>query len=203
MTHDLTLPSGIPSPRGWPNAPCATRTAPLPLRSPGGWLNDPNGLSQRDGVYHLFYQYNPFAAVHDRIHWGHATSTDLVHWTDEPVALTPARRPGRRRLLVRRPGRRRRRADAVYSGRRRATANCPAWPQVSADLRDWTKDAGQPGHRRPAEDLDIIAFRDHCVWREDGAWRQLVGAGIRGRRRNGPALRVRRPAPLALRRTPC
>jgi sucrose-6-phosphate hydrolase SacC (GH32 family) len=57
--------------------------------SPAGWLNDPNGVGQRDGTFHLFYQYNPHAPVHDRIHWGHATSTDLVHWTDEPVALVP------------------------------------------------------------------------------------------------------------------
>ncbi|MEO5952325.1 MAG: glycoside hydrolase family 32 protein, partial [Chloroflexia bacterium] len=53
------------------------------------WLNDPNGLVQWKGVYHMFYQYNPLGAYHHKIHWGHATSTDLVHWTHLPVALSP------------------------------------------------------------------------------------------------------------------
>ena len=61
--------------------------------APAGWLNDPNGLTQRDGWYHLFYQYNPYAAVHDRIHWGHARSTDLVHWEHLPIALEPGDGP--------------------------------------------------------------------------------------------------------------
>jgi beta-fructofuranosidase len=59
--------------------------------SPAGWLNDPNGVGQWNGRYHLFYQHNPDAAVHANIHWGHASSDDLVHWTDEPIALTPPR----------------------------------------------------------------------------------------------------------------
>src|SRR5947209_12491947 len=60
---------------------------------PANWMNDPNGLLQWKGQYHLFYQYNPYAPVHAHIHWGHAASSDLVHWTDLPIALTPT--PGR------------------------------------------------------------------------------------------------------------
>src|SRR6266566_4042767 len=56
---------------------------------PANWMNDPNGLIQWKGEYHMFYQYNPAAPVHNKIHWGHAKSTDLVHWTDLPVALAP------------------------------------------------------------------------------------------------------------------
>ncbi|MBQ8431999.1 MAG: glycoside hydrolase family 32 protein [Clostridia bacterium] len=54
-----------------------------------GWSNDPNGLIYLDGVYHMFYQHNPCAPKWDNMHWGHATSTDLLHWTEEPIALFP------------------------------------------------------------------------------------------------------------------
>ena len=51
------------------------------------WLNDPNGLFYLDGTYHMFYQYNPFGDQWGNISWGHATSRDLVDWTELDVAL--------------------------------------------------------------------------------------------------------------------
>lgn len=53
------------------------------------WMNDPNGMVYHSGVYHLFYQYYPGATVWGPMHWGHATSTDLMHWQHQPIALYP------------------------------------------------------------------------------------------------------------------
>ncbi|WP_372940505.1 GH32 C-terminal domain-containing protein [Shewanella sp.] len=54
---------------------------------PEHWLNDPNGLFYLDGTYHLFFQLNPDDVVWGNMHWGHATSDDLLNWQHKPIAL--------------------------------------------------------------------------------------------------------------------
>ena len=54
-----------------------------------GWLNDPNGCIWHDGLYHLYYQHNPFEREWENMTWGHATSPDLLHWTEHAPVLHP------------------------------------------------------------------------------------------------------------------
>jgi len=60
----------------------------LPARN---WMNDPNGPIFWNGLYHMFYQYNPNAAVWGDMHWNHAVSEDMIHWRHMPIALAPLR----------------------------------------------------------------------------------------------------------------
>lgn len=59
------------------------------IAAPSGWINDPNGLIQINGIYHVFYQFHPFSAEWGPMYWGHATSSDLTFWHHEPIALAP------------------------------------------------------------------------------------------------------------------
>lgn len=54
-----------------------------------GWMNDPNGMFYKDGVYHLYFQYNPYGSMWANMTWGHSTSRDLVHWTYEGTSIVP------------------------------------------------------------------------------------------------------------------
>lgn len=145
--------------------------------APAGWLNDPNGVGQVDGVHHLFYQHNPYAPVHDRIHWGHAVSDDLVRWRDRPIALRPGEGQDAEGcwsgVLVDDGGT----PTLIYSGRRDGR-ELACLATGDADLDRWTALDAPIIPERPEGEL--IAYRDHCVWREGGSWRQLIGSGIAG-----------------------
>lgn len=60
----------------------------LHIAPPFGWLNDPNGLCEYQGIYHAFYQFSPFQAKGGLKFWGHCTSRDLLHWSFEGAPLT-------------------------------------------------------------------------------------------------------------------
>src|SRR5262245_12191576 len=88
-------PAQAGTPADYPEFPYPTTAYDEPLRgqfhfsSRAGWMNDPNGSFWYRGQYHLFYQHNPHGLAWDTMHWGHATSPDLVHWTQKPIALEP------------------------------------------------------------------------------------------------------------------
>jgi beta-fructofuranosidase len=144
--------------------------------APTNWINDPNGVCFHAGRYHLYYQYNPNAAKWGDIHWGHASSADLVHWRDEPIALAPT--PGG--------------ADAggCFSGSFALVAGQPtlyytgytAQRQVqcaatSDDLQHWTL---QPARTitTPPPGVGVHDFRDPYVFRHDDRWYMVVGASL-------------------------
>ncbi|EFW91341.1 sucrose-6-phosphate hydrolase [Haladaptatus paucihalophilus DX253] len=155
---------------------------------PANWLNDPNGLVQWNGTYHAFYQYNPGGPYHNTIHWGHATSDDLLHWEDHPVALTPdLDGPDRdgcwSGCTVDDDGT----ARILYTGGR-GSRQLPCLATATDDSLDvWAKEPANPVVTDTPVELDILStdhweaeFRDHCVWRENGSWYQLIGSSIEG-----------------------
>ena len=163
------------------------------LMPPVGWLNDPNGLCQLGGTYHVFHQYSPDWPAPDAPRgWGHFASDDLIHWRSGGRALaiapdTPDEAsgsysgcavpvPGGVRLYYTGNVKEAGNYDYVRSGRRAA--------QI---LVEATTDAGAPGGLALGEknvllrNADYPAFcschvRDPKVWREDDAWWMILGA---------------------------
>lgn len=153
---------------------------------PANWMNDPNGMIQWNDQFHLFYQYNPYGAYHEKIHWGHAVSRDLVHWEHLPIALTPTRdEPD---------------AEGCWSGCAVDDHGIPtliytaAYPQTvclatSADeLLTWQKYPTPIIHGPPAEIADQTGghFRDPFIWRNGEGefsprWLMMMGTKLEGK----------------------
>lgn len=143
-----------------------------------GWINDPLGLTFHGGEYHLFYQFVPGRTVWSPDQrWGHATSPDLLHWTERDVALTPGDGD-----------------DGAWSGSIAVPEEGPAALFYTAvhlgDLDD-----GRVRIARPTDDtwdtwmkgdvvaapppgLDLLAFRDPWVMRDGAGWRMVLGCGL-------------------------
>lgn len=160
------------------------------------WMNDPNGPIFFHGRYHMFHQYNPQAAIWGNMNWAHATSTDLIHWQHEPVAISPT--PGG-------PDR-----DGVFSGSAILdhgeptviyTAVAPPLNDAEATLRDgvhtwretqclavaqdddlriWKK-LPEPVISTPPAGLAVTGFRDPYIWREGDNWMLTLGSGVRNK----------------------
>lgn len=182
-------------------SPGAAAIAHDPLRPayhllpPHNWMNDPNGPIWWNGKYHLFYQLNPQGAVWGQMHWGHAISTDMVHWHHEPIALAPT--PGGPdsegcfsgsavvfegvpTILYTGVQNAPRNQSTIRDGDNHLRETQLLATAEGADLLRWKK-SGEPVLAAPPVGLDVTGFRDPCPWHEDDGWYLGVGSGERGK----------------------
>ena len=150
-----------------------------------GWMNDPNGFSYYKGQYHLFHQYYPYEVKWGPMHWAHAVSDDLLHWTYLPCALAPDSLPDRdgcfsgsavelpdgRQLLIY--------TGVVSGGRRMGELENVVQHQCLAvgDGIDYEKYEGNPvlDENDVPEGCSKEDFRDPHIWQEkDGTYRCVV-----------------------------
>lgn len=145
------------------------------LMPPVGLLNDPNGFIQYKGVYHLFYQWNPFETAHGSKFWGHYTSTDLVNWKHNPIALAPSEWYEKNGCYSGSAVEHEGKMVLFYTGNvkdendERETYQCMA---VSSDGITFEK-------KGPVIHLPegyTAHFRDPKVWKKDNIWYMVLGA---------------------------
>jgi len=157
------------------------------------WMNDPNAPIFWMGKYHMFYQYNPDGAYWGNMHWGHAISSDMVHWQHLPMALAPTIGAADQ--------------DGCFSGtafvhngrvgifytavdaspaHNSAVKDLPtyretqylAWAEDDL-LTRWTKEPEAAISAPPAE-LDTTGFRDPSPWQQNGYWYTVLATGFAG-----------------------
>lgn len=148
-------------------------------------MNDPNGVIQWGGRFHVFYQHNPERAAFGLIHWGHAVSEDAVHWVDLPIALTPTPGGADERgcwsgCAVDNNGV----PTLVYTGVRGShyehQTQCLA-SNPDGQLLHWQKYAHNPVLSEiPAVSGQDYDFRDPYVWREGENWYLVLASRIVG-----------------------
>ena len=144
-----------------------------------GWMNDPNGFCYYQGAYHMFYQYYPYDTVWGPMHWGHAVSTDLLHWEHRPCAMAPdtdadakgcfsgtaTPTPDGRLLLL---------YTGVQDDGKGGTKQLQCLAE--GDGTDFVKDAANPviGESLLPEGASCVDFRDPKIWYEDGVYHCVV-----------------------------
>lgn len=143
--------------------------------APQGWLNDPNGLIEWKGEYHLFYQFNPHAAVWGAMHWGHAVSTDLVHWEDLPLALAPDAPYDRSGVFsgcaIVHNG-----APVIMYTGVNSPHQLPCLAYADETMRSFRKEPNNPVIATLPDNL-VYDFRDHSMWHDGTYWYQILGSG--------------------------
>lgn len=168
----------------WSNAMLSWQRSAYHFQPAKNWMNDPDGPLFHKGWYHLFYQYDPDSAVWGNITWGHAVSTDLIHWFYLPLAMVPDQWydingvwTGSATLLP--DGQIR----MLYTGDTYNSVQVQnlAYPANISDplLLHWVKYPGNPVITPPSW-LPTTEFRDPTTaWMgPDGTWRVTIGSTI-------------------------
>lgn len=149
--------------------------------APSGWLNDPNGLIQHQGIYHLFYQHHPYSENWGPMHWGHATSKDLITWQHEPLALAPSEayefEAGKTEVGCFSGSAVTNGAELVLIYTGHVEGGEPKEVQASAKSIDgihFTKNENNPIISGPPSEVSED-FRDPKVWKYENTWYMVVG----------------------------
>ena len=135
-----------------------------------GWMNDPNGMFYKDGVWHLYYQWNPYGSQWENMTWGHSTSRDLIHWEAQPTALEMDW------------------LGSIFSGSCVVKGDEVVAMYTSAGHHQtqslaFSKDGGRTFRKYAGNPVlttsDVADFRDpRPFWNEDiGAWNLILAAG--------------------------
>lgn len=148
------------------------------LAPQAGWMNDPNGLIYHQGLYHAFYQHHPYSSMWGPMHWGHSTSTDMVHWQHQSIALAPSEEYDR---------------DGCFSG---SAVSHEGKLYLFYTGHIWLEEEGNDNNIQQSQCLAVsddgihfvkkgiilpapegyMHFRDPKVWRQDDKWWMVVGA---------------------------
>lgn len=143
------------------------------------WTNEPYGLNYYQGKYHLFFQKNPNAPTLYFMHWGHLTSTDLVNWTEDKVALAPSNgfdnfgvwsgttiKDNNGKPAI------------IYTGVDGAKAGIGLATADDEQLSVWTKYANNPIIPSVPSNYSAMDFRDPYIWKDGSNYYMIVGSGI-------------------------
>lgn len=148
------------------------------LAPPAGWMNDPNGMIWFNNRYHAFYQHHPNNENWGPMHWGHATSEDMIHWCHEPIALAPGDKDDKDGCFSGSAVDDNGVLSLIYTGHTwlAGEGNDDAIREVQclATSRDGIHFEKQGVVLTPPE--GIMHFRDPKVWREANTWWMVVGA---------------------------
>ena len=155
------------------------------------WMNDPNGPVYFNGKYHMFFQYNPLAAVWGDMSWNHAVSEDMLHWKHLPVAMTPTpNSPDSYGVFSGSALKAEKRVYQVYTGTRLSSpelatirdgenkiqeSQCLAYSD-DPKLVKWTK-LPEPIIPLPPTGMKITGFRDPSAWKQGDWYYMTVGSG--------------------------
>lgn len=154
------------------------------IASQSGWINDPNGLSYYHGRWHVYYQLNPYEPVWGPMYWGHVSSSDMVTWRRERVALAPGEGDDKDGVFS---------GSAVvddngnlcvyYTGQRWLDPNNSRAGQTQVQMMARALDSNAVHFEKlgriiaPPQNQRMDDFRDPKVWKQDGIWYMIHGVG--------------------------